>query len=164
MKKLLLVLLALLMVFALPIIAFAESSGAVAVSVPVPVTLTDIITKAVIWLIGAVASIGSIVIWRWLYPLIRDSILPWLEDKNLLVFADAAVKYAEALLGRYNGEEKWNVALDWLNERGWNIDSESVVSALKAAWYSLNLDQLKAGIKKPEKITKPPERIEPPAE
>ena len=164
MKKLLLVLLALLMVFAMPVIAITESGGAVAASVPEPVTLTDIITKAVIWLIGAVASIGSIVIWKWLYPLIRDSILPWLEDKNLLVFADAAVKYAEALLGRYNGDEKWKVALDWLNDRGWNIDSESVVAALKAAWYSLNLDQLKAGIKKPEKMAKPPERIEPPAE
>ena len=155
MKKVFSVLLALLMVFALPVIVFAESGGAV--SVPEPVMLTDIITKAVIWLIGAVASIGSIVIWKWLYPLIRDSILPWLADKNLLVFADAAVKYAEALLGRYNGEEKWNVALSWLNDRGWNIDSESVVAALKAAWYSLNLDQLKAGIKAPEQETKPPD-------
>ena len=159
MKKVFSVLLALLMVFAMPVIVFAESGGAVAVSVPAPVTLTDIITKAVIWLIGGIASFVSILIWKWLYPLIKYTIVPWLEDKNMLMLADAAVKYAEAQLGRYNGEEKWNVALSWLNDRGWNIDSESVIAAVKAAWYSLNLDQLKAGIKEPEK---PPERIEPP--
>lgn len=157
MKKLLLVLLALLMVFALPALAFAEG-GAVAVSSPL--TWADILTKVVVWLIGGIASIASVLVWKWLYPLIKNSIVPWLEDKNMLMLADAAVKYAEALLGRYNGDKKWDLALDWLQEKGWNIDNESVVAALKAAWYSLNLDQLKAGIKEPEK---PPEHIEPPA-
>lgn len=159
MKKLLFVLLALLMVFALPALAFAES-GTAAVSVPAPLTWADILTKVVVWLIGGIASIASVLVWKWLYPLIKNSIVPWLEDKNMLMLADAAVKYAEASLGRFNGDKKWNLALYWLQEKGWNIDNESVVAALKAAWYSLNLDQLKAGIKEPEK---PPEHIEPPA-
>lgn len=158
MEKYFALFLALLMVLALPTLAFAES-GAVAVSEPL--TLTDIITKAVIWLIGGIASFVSILIWKWLYPLIKNTIVPWLEDKNMLMLADAAVKYAEASLGRFNGDKKWNLALYWLQEKGWNIDNETVIAALKAAWYSLNLDQLKAGIKEPEK---PPERIEPPAE
>ena len=156
MKKLLLVLLALFMVLAMPVIVFAES-GTVAVSVPEPVTLTDIITKAVIWLIGAVASFASIFVWRLLYPLLRDTVIPWLQDKNLMIIADAAVKYAEALIGRYNGDKKWDLALDWLQDKGWNVDSETVIAALKAAWYGLNLDQLKAGIKAPDQETKPPD-------
>ena len=162
MKKLLVILLALLLVFAVHIIAFAEIEDG-AVSVPEPVALTDIFTKAVIWLIGAVASFASIFVWKLLYPLLRDTVIPWLKDRNLMIIADAAVKYAEARLGRYNGDEKWRIALGWLTDRGWNIDSESVVVALKAAWYSLNLDQLKAGIKEPENLTKPSEHIEPPA-
>lgn len=159
MKKLLVILLALLMVFAMPVIVFAES-GSVTVYVPEPLTWADILTKIVVWLIGGIASIASVFIWKWLYPLIKNSIVPWLEDKNMLMLADAAVKYAEAMLGRYNGEEKWNIALDWLRSKGWNIDNESVIAALKAAWYSLNLDQLKAGIKELEQEPKPPNVIE----
>lgn len=154
MKKLLSLLMALLMVLALPALAFAEGS---AVAVSAPLTWADILTRVVVWLIGGIASIASILIWKWLYPLIKNTIVPWLEDRNMLMLADAAVKYAEAMLGRYNGEEKWNIALDWLSNKGWNIDNESVIAALKAAWYSLNLDQLKAGIKAPYREEKPPD-------
>lgn len=163
MKKLISLLMALLLVltFATPIMAIAESAPD---AIHVPATWRDIVTQAAVWVITLIAGIVSIVLWKWVYPLLRDTIVPWLEEKNLLVFADAAVKYAEALLGRFNGEKKWEIALQWLDERGWNIDSEAVIAAVKAAHYSLNLEQLKAGIKKPEKQPKPPERIDLPAE
>lgn len=162
MKKQLALLMALLMVLTLPLMAlpFIVLAEGEAVASPL-LSWNEIFTQFMVWIIGAVASAVFFFVWKKLYSLLRDTVIPWLQDKNLMIIADAAVKYAEALLGRYNGDKKWEIALDWLQEKGWNVDSETVIAALKAAWYSLNLDQLKAGIKEPEK---PPERIEPPAE
>ena len=158
MKKSLAILMALLMVLTLPLMAlpFAVLAEGEAVAGPI-LSWTEIFTQGVIWLISAVAGIVFFFIWKWLYPMLRDTVIPWLKDRNLMIIAEAAVKYAEAVLGRYNGDKKWMIALDWLRKKGWNIDSEAVLAALKSAWYSLNLDQIKAGIKAPEQEQKPPD-------
>ena len=66
--------------------------------------------------------------------------------------AKIAVEAAEAMLGRYLGEDKWAYALNRMKDMGFNIESEVVLDALKAAWKQLDLKQLASGEK-----TKPPE-------
>lgn len=158
MKKVFAIFMALLMALTLPLLAlpFAVLAEGEAAAGPI-LSWTEIFTQGVIWLISAVAGIVYFFIWKKMYPILRDTVIPWLRDKNLMAIADAAVKYAEVLLGRHTGDQKWNVALDWLRKKGWNIDSEAVLAALKSAWYSLNLDQIKAGIKAPEPEQKPPD-------
>ena len=58
-----------------------------------------------------------------------------------------AVEYAEAVVGRYNGDEKWKLALTLLESKGWNISSTEVITALKAKWQELDLAQVAAGVK-----------------
>ena len=67
--------------------------------------------------------------------------------------AEVAVKYAEAELGRYAGEEKWRMAIELMRAKGFDVDSDVVVAALKAAWETLDLAQITAGIKE----AKPPD-------
>lgn len=79
------------------------------------------------------------------------SIKPFIESKGLSDAAAIAVAAAEAVYGRSNGEEKLKYALQTLSEDGWNIDSEAVVNAVRAAWQNLDLTQIAAGVKSVEK-------------
>ncbi len=59
-----------------------------------------------------------------------------------------ALEYAEALLWRYTGDEKWKMALGLLKELGFDVDSDEVIAALKAKWLEMDLAQMVAGVKK----------------
>ena len=73
-------------------------------------------------------------------------VLPWLKQKNLLTTAQMAVEYAEGVVGRFNGEEKLQLALTIMESRGW-VKSDEVLQAVKAKWVELNLQQITAGVK-----------------
>ena len=78
-----------------------------------------------------------------------------IRDRDLSDAAKIVVGAVEALLGRYCGEEKWELALQKMAERGFNIDSDAVMDALRAAWKELDLQQIMAGEKTGE--GKPPD-------
>ncbi len=61
-------------------------------------------TEIIIFLLGLVVSICV--------SLITKQLVPWLKDKNLYEAATVAVDAAEALYGRYHGEQKLIAALD----------------------------------------------------
>lgn len=158
MKKLLAILLVALLVSAIPLFALAEEASA-------PTTgWTDIVTQVVVWIIGGAFGLLAIVVKKrlvpWvsstLIPIIKDVIVPWLEDRHLSSVAAEAVKYAEAQLGRYAGEQKWEMAKALLDKLGWDVDSTAVIAALKAAWLTLDIEQIAAGIKEAVQ-SKPPD-------
>lgn len=97
----------------------------------------------VILLFGAVLTALASYAWKtWVQP--------WIEAHQLQEEAEIVVNAVEALLGRYQGQEKWELALKKMQERGWNIDVQEVLDALKAAWQMLDLKQIGAGVKRPE--------------
>lgn len=102
--------------------------------------LTEIFV-CVIMLICAVAS--------WLVSLVWNRyIKPWLEMTNLMEAAKIVVNAVEAIMGRYNGAEKWVMALEKMEaDYGFDIDNEVVLDALRTAWKQLDLSQLMAGEK-----------------
>ena len=73
--------------------------------------------------------------------------VPWLKENHLLIAAQIAVEAAEAAFGRYNGKQKWEAALNELKEKGFNVDSQRVISALSSAWKQLDLAQIASGEK-----------------
>lgn len=62
-----------------------------------------------------------------------------------------AVRAAETLIGAGRGEEKWKMVLEKLSALGLDINADAGLDAVKAAWHKLNLQQILAGIKEPEK-------------
>ena len=151
MKKILVILLAILAVFAITVPALADEAVAVASGTD----WTEVFTQVVIWVIGGVFGLLAFVIKKWLVPWVntvpipwlRDIIIPWMRDKNLISVATAAVRYAETELGRHTGEQKWDLARDMLDKMGWDVDSTAVIAALKSAWLTLDIEQIAAGIK-----------------
>lgn len=105
-------------------------------------------TQVVVSIIGALAAAMSALLARVWTRYVR----PWLEKRDMIDAAKIAVEAAEAMLGRYLGEDKWAYALNRMKDMGFNIESEVVLDALKAAWKQLDLKQLASGEK-----TKPPE-------
>ena len=97
--------------------------------------LTQIIVSA-IGLIGTVLGV-----------LITYHLIPWLKSKNLYEAAVVAVNAAEALYGRYHGEEKLKAALNILAEKGYKIESQTVINAVQAAWKQLDLAMYDSGEK-----------------
>ncbi len=83
-----------------------------------------------------VSAIGLIVVI--LSCLITHQLVPWLKEKNLYQAAVVAVNAAEALYGRYHGDEKLNAALESLKAKGFDINSDRVKEALGAAWKELD--------------------------
>lgn len=83
-----------------------------------------------------VSAIGLIVVI--LSCLITRQLVPWLKEKNLYQAAIVAVNAAEALYGRYHGDEKLNAALESLKAKGFDINSDRVKEALGAAWKELD--------------------------
>ena len=126
----------------LPVLALAEQGGT---------GLTMDWTALVVAVIGMLAAfLGACMRQVWV-----KYARPWLEQRDLSDAAKIVVGAVEALLGRYCGEEKWELALQKMAERGFNIDSDAVMDALRAAWKELDLQQMMAGEKVLE--AKPPD-------
>lgn len=118
----------------LPVLALAEQ-GEAAVAVDW--------TALVVAVIGtAAAFLGACLRQVWV-----QQVRPWLEQRNLSDAARIVVDAVEALLGRYCGEDKWRMALEKMQARGFNVDEEQVVDALHAAWYQLNQAMILSGEK-----------------
>lgn len=107
----------------------------------------SLITMVAVWAIGAIGGIAAWAVKKYLYPPLINVVIPWLKTHHLLELAVTAVNYAEAAIGRFNGETKLKMALDFLKTKGYDINSEEVLAAVKAAWESLNLQQIAAGVK-----------------
>ena len=105
-------------------------------------------TQVVVSIIGALAAAMSALLARVWTRYVR----PWMEKRDMIDAAKIAVEAAEAMLGRYLGEDKWEYALNRMKDMGFNIESEVVLDALNAAWKQLDLKQIASGEK-----TKPPE-------
>lgn len=103
------------------------------------------IVVSVILLFGAILTALASYAWsKWVQP--------WIEEHQLEEEAAIVVNAVEAILGRYQGQAKWEMALKKMQERGWNIDVQEVIDALKAAWQLLDLKQIEAGVKEPESV------------
>lgn len=83
---------------------------------------------------------------------VKKYVLPWIETNHLMEAATVAVQAAQAIFGRYNGEAKLQAALEQLKNDGWDIESEKVMNALRAAWQNLNLMQIESGVKEPPHV------------
>ena len=118
----------------LPVLALAEQ-GEAAVAVDW--------TALVVAVIGtAAAFLGACLRQVWV-----KYVRPWLEQRDLSDAARIVVDAVEALLGRYCGEDKWRMALEKMQARGFNVDEDQVVDALHAAWYQLNQAMILSGEK-----------------
>lgn len=102
-------------------------------------------------IIQMVVNALAILVTVGVYYVYHYQIKPWLVQNNLVKAAEVAVYAAEALYGRYNGAEKFQYAMKALSDKGWNIDSQSVLDAVNAAWMHLNNEQIGAGVKDAEK-------------
>ena len=115
-------------------------------------------TALVVAVIGVIGTALSALLGRVWVKYVK----PWLEQRDLTDAAKIVVEAVEALLGRYCGEEKWELALQKMADRGFYTDSQQVIDALKAAWKQLDMAMIAAGEKdvygigEPEK---PPEAI-----
>lgn len=118
----------------MPVLALAEQ-----VEAPVAVDWTALVVAV----IGtAAAFLGACLRQVWV-----KYVRPWLEQRNLSDAAKIVVDAVEALLGRYCGEDKWRMALEKMQARGFNVDEDQVVDALHAAWYQLNQAMILSGEK-----------------
>lgn len=100
-------------------------------------------TALVVAVIGVIGTAVSALLGRVWVKYVR----PWLEQRDLTDAAKIVVEAVEALLGRYCGEEKWKLALEKMQERGFNVDSDIVMDALRSAWKRLDIDQMASGEK-----------------
>lgn len=128
----------ILMLLLLPALAMAEGAAGVAASAPA-IDWTALVV-AVIGVIGTAAS--SLLGRAWV-----KYVRPWLEQRDLTDAAQIVVEAVEALLGRYCGKEKWELALQKMADRGFYTDSQQVIDALKAAWKQLDMAMIAAGEK-----------------
>ena len=129
----------LLMALALlPALAMAEGAAGVVASVP-----GIDWTALVVAVIGVIGTAASALLGRVWVKYVR----PWLEQRDLTDAAKIVVEAVEALLGRYCGEDKWKLALEKMQDRGFNVDSEIVMDALRSAWKQLDIHQMASGEK-----------------
>ena len=139
----------LLMALALlPALAMAEEAA----TMPEVATSIDW-TALVVAVIGVIGTALSALLGRVWVKYVK----PWLSQRDLTDAAKIIVEAVEAIFGRYCGEQKWQAALEKMVERGFNIDSDIVLDALKAAWQQLDMAMIAAGEKKINEPDKPPE-------
>ena len=100
-------------------------------------------TALVVAVIGVIGTALSALLGRVWVKYVK----PWLEQRDLTDAAKIVVEAVEALLGRYCGEDKWKLALEKMQERGFSIDSDIVMDALRSAWKRLDIDQMASGEK-----------------
>ena len=115
-------------------------------------------TALVVAVIGVIGTLASALLGRVWVKYVK----PWLEQRDLTDAAKIVVEAVEALLGRYCGEEKWELALQKMADRGYYTDSQQVIDALKAAWKQLDMAMIAAGEKDVHGVSeleKPPEAI-----
>lgn len=143
-KKLFALLLALLGLMSAPLLATAETAEAVAASIDW--------TALVVAVIGVIGTALSALLGRVWVRYVK----PWLEKRDLTDAAKIVVEAVEALLGRYCGAEKWQLALEKMQDRGFNIDNDVVLDALRAAWKQLDMAMIASGEKKEIEGTEPP--------
>ena len=74
----------------------------------------------------------------------------FLVKQNLNVLAEITIYVVEAEWRRSNGEKKLQAALDRMKDNGYDVNSQAVIDAIKAAWYKLNLEMIDSGEKKPD--------------
>lgn len=148
MKKMIFCVLLLTVLALFPVLAMAEGAAGVAASAPA-IDWTALVV-AVIGVIGTALSALLGRVWV-------KYVKPWLEQRDLTDAAKIVVEAVEAIFGRYCGEQKWQAALEKMVERGFNIDSDIVLDALKAAWKQLDMAMIAAGEKKINEPDKPPE-------
>ena len=148
MKKMIFCVLLLTVLALFPVLAMAEGAAGVAASAPA----IDW-TALVVAVIGVIGTALSALLGRVWVKYVR----PWLEKRDLTDAAEIVVDAVEALLGRYCGEDKWKLALEKMEARGFNIDNEVVLDALRAAWQQLDMAMIAAGEKKINEPDKPPE-------
>lgn len=131
MKKLIALLLGVVLLTCLfiPLSAFAETA-------PPVVDLTPLVVAFALLVLGIIGFFAP-------------KINRFLEDHNLTAAAEIAVKSAEALWGRYHGAEKLASVKSALEAKGYKIDDEKVMNAIRAAWQMLNMNQIGAGVKPP---------------
>lgn len=132
-SNLLIVIMLMALCICLP--AYAEEA---AEAPAVLLDVTDVI-------IAVVLAAGGYVWRKWIHP--------WLERKQLADEAEIVVNAVEALMGRGNGAEKWKLAVDKIQQYGFDVNFDIVMDALRAAWRKLNTEQVQAGEKE-----KPPEK------
>lgn len=128
----------ILMLLLLPALAMAEEAAVMSGG-------TELIdwTALVVAMIGVIGTALSALLGRvWV-----KYVCPWLEQRDLTDAAKIVVEAVEAIFGRYCGEQKWQAALEKMVERGFNIDSDIVLDALKAAWKQLDMAMIAAGEK-----------------
>lgn len=110
-------------------------------------TLGDVVaidwTALVVAVIGVIGTAASALLGRVWVKYVK----PWLSQRDLTDAAKIVVEAVEALLGRYCGEEKWELALQKMADRGYYTDSQQVIDALKAAWKQLDMAMIAAGEK-----------------
>lgn len=104
--------------------------------------MNDFIRLIVQGIFTVIMSLGVYAFYQW--------VRPWLQKNNLMIAAEIAVNAAEAMFGRYNGQRKFQLAVDKLKDMGFDIDSQLVIDAIKSAWQKLNIAQIAAGIKQNE--------------
>ena len=136
MKKMLYLFLGLWILLAMPALATAETAEAVAASIDW--------TALVVAVIGVIGTALSALLGRVWVKYVR----PWLEKRDMTDAAKIVVEAVEALLGRYCGEDKWKLALEKMAERGFNVNADDVLDALRAAWKQLDMAMIASGEKK----------------
>lgn len=128
----------ILMLLLLPALAMAQEAAVMSGG-------TELIdwTALVVAVIGVIGTALSALLGRVWVKYVK----PWLEQRDLTDAAKIVVEAVEALLGRYCGEDKWKLALEKMQHRGFRIDSDLVMDALNAAWKQLDMSMIAAGEK-----------------
>lgn len=93
-------------------------------------------------IINAVIGIAAAVVTAYVIPWLKSK-TDAAERKELLAWADIAVAAAQQLYHHLDGETRKAYALSFLQDKGFDIDDQSVVDAMEAAVLKLH-QQLEA--------------------
>ena len=108
---------------------------------------------------GVIIALIIALFFRKVWPLI-EALLPPAALAFVKWFAETAVKAVEVEYGGGNGAEKREMAFRRINQAlepitfyleqiGFTLKSESIYEAIEAAWYKMNMEQIRAGVKDP---------------
>ena len=102
-------------------------------------------TEILVYVIGALGALFSAIIARVWMTYVR----PWLDMRGLTEAAYIVVDAVEAIVRRGFGQTKLDLAIEKMRARGFDVNSDKVLDALKAAWMQLDLSQITADAKEP---------------
>lgn len=146
MRKIVSIMLCVLLILSAAVAVASEIAPATASVQPLPTQAWDW-TPVVTSIINMISLVA---IW-----LLTAFVRPWLEKHNLYDAAVVAVNSAEAIFGRYHGEDKLRAAIAYMASKGFNTDSDKVIDAVQQAWKNMNFGQIAMGVKKPEEEDTP---------